>query len=359
MAYILKKHASALNIRVGKTAREHLLKNGLYARDVDIVPGAAGGPKGLGLQGLDQAIFGEFFPQAPQRRTLIGSSIGSWRFASICAWGAKQGTERLADLYTHLYFDKKMNRQQIGEICRNMLLELVGSQQQQLIQHPDYHLTVLSVQAQHVFKSDRQLALLASIAGIVGGNVLGRKHNRWFMQRVVSQPKHAQQIHIPQDDFITHYHHLTSQNVLDWLMASASIPMVMSAVQNIADAPQGSYRDGGLIDYHLDLPFQSQGIVLYPHFTDQIIPGWFDKMLKRTADPERHTRTVLISPSAAYLASLPLGRLPDRKDFSLKGLSHEQRIQLWQQSIAESQRLGDEFLELIEKQHWSSLMQDL
>ncbi len=33
---------------------------------VDIVPGAAGGPKGIGIQGLDQAIFGEFFAQAPK-----------------------------------------------------------------------------------------------------------------------------------------------------------------------------------------------------------------------------------------------------------------------------------------------------
>jgi hypothetical protein len=108
------------------------------------------------------------------------------------------------------------------------------------------------------------------------------------------------------------------------------------------------------------LPFESNGIVLYPRFTDRIIPGWFDKMFKsRTANPQNQARTLLISPSQAYLESLALGRLPDRKDFVMKGLDDQKRITLWKQSVAESQRLGDEFLELIEKQNWAEHIQDL
>lgn len=113
MVQILQKRAPALTIRAGHLARELILQQGLQPEQVDIVPGAAGGPKGIGIQGLDQAIFGEFFSRAPQRRTLVGSSIGSWRFASIAAHGAQQGTERLAELYTNLYFHKKMTRQDV------------------------------------------------------------------------------------------------------------------------------------------------------------------------------------------------------------------------------------------------------
>ncbi|MNT78987.1 hypothetical protein D3C72_2182820 [compost metagenome] len=80
---------------------------------------------------------------------------------------------------------------------------------------------------------------------------------------------------------------------------------------------------------------------------------------KRKANPENQARTLLLSPSQDYLQSLPLGRLPDRKDFTLKGLDQKQRIQMWNQSVAESQRLGDEFLELVEKQHFPQVMQDL
>ena len=359
MTQILHKRAPALSIRAGHLARQLIEQEGLHAQHVDIIPGAAGGPKGIGIQGLDQAIFGEFFAQAPKRRTVVGSSIGSWRFASILAWGAKQGTERLSDLYTNLYFHKKMSRQEVAEICQNMLFELIQGQQQQLIQHPDYHLTVISVKAQHIFQSDQALPLLASVAGIIGSNAIARKHNRLFMQRVISQPAQGQQFMV-KDDFVTHYQALNEKNVAPWLLASASIPGVMSAIRDIPDAPVGSYRDGGLIDYHLDLPYQSQGIVLYPHFTDSITPGWFDKMLKhRKANPENQARTLLLSPSAEYLSSLPLGRLPDRKDFTLKGLDQAQRIRLWKQSVAESQRLGDEFLEMVEKQNFPQFMQTL
>lgn len=359
MTQILQKRPSSLNVRAGRLARQLIEKEGLQANFVDIVPGAAGGPKGIGIQGLDQAIFGDFLAQAPQRRTLIGSSIGSWRFASIAAWGAKEGTKRLAELYTKLYFHKKMSRQEVGQICRDMLLDLVQGKEQQLVEHPDYHLTVISVKAQHIFQSDKSLPLLASVAGIIGSNAVARKHNRLFMQRVISQPEMGTQFKVD-DEFTTHYQALNQHNVTSWLMASASIPGVMAAIRDIPDAPKGSYRDGGLIDYHLDLPFQSQGIVLYPHFSDSITPGWFDKMLKkRKANPDNQARTLLLSPSIEYLQSLPLGRLPDRKDFTLKGLDQKQRIQMWNQSVAESQRMGDEFLEMVEKQNFPQLMQDL
>lgn len=360
MFQILQKSPPALDIRAGSTAARLIQQNGLYAEHVDVIPGAAGGPKGLGLQGLDRAIFTDFLPQSPRRRTLIGSSIGSWRFASILAWGAQEGTERLAELYTQLDFPVKAKRQEISQICAQMLTDLLADRADQLLQHPDYHLTVISAKARHLFQSDQNLALLTSIAGIVGSNAVARKHCQHFMQRVISQPAHEQQFRLTPDDFETHYQTLNHDNLQAWLMASASIPGVMNAVRHIPGAPAGSYRDGGLIDYHLDLDFHSQGIVLYPHFSTQIVPGWFDKMWKsRQANPNHHARTLLLSPSAVYLKQLPLGRLPDRKDFTQKGLTRQKRIQLWKQCIAESQRMGDEFLQLQHQQKFAEQLQAL
>lgn len=360
MSQILKKSAPAIELRVGHQARQLILKEGLHADHVDIIPGAAGGPKGIGIHGLDQAIFGQFLNSSSKQRTLIGSSIGSWRFASIAAWGAIQGTDKLADLYTHLEFHKKMTRKEVGDVCREMLHQLVHGKEQHIIQHPDYHLTVLAVKSEKLFQSDQTFSLLASVLGIVAANAIARPKMKTFMQRVIAQPTAQHHFSIVDDGFKTHYCPLTANNLEDWLMASASIPVAVPAVRDIADAPVGAYRDGGLIDYHIDLPFQSQGLVLYPHFTHSITPGWFDKMFKsRKANPENQARTVLISPSASYLASLPLGRLPDRKDFTLKGMDQKQRIQMWKTCVAESQRMGDEFLELVEKQNFETIMQDL
>lgn len=72
----------------------------------------------------------------------------------------------------------------------------------------------------------------------------------------------------------------TPENVLPVLLATASIPLVLNGVSAIPGAPAGLYRDGGLTDYHLANPLTGkEGIVLYPHFLPQVVPGWFDKSL--------------------------------------------------------------------------------
>ena len=360
MTQILQKRPTALTIQAGSLAKQLIQKEGLQAHHVDMIPGAAGGPKGIGLMGLDQAIFGDFLQREKQRRYLIGSSVGAWRFASLIAQGEKNGAEQLAELYINLPFHKSMKIAEIEKISRDMLHGILGDQSEKLVTHPDYHLAIIAAKAKHFFQSDQKLALYSSLLGIIGSNAISRNHLNKFMQRVISQPEHFPQFKIQDDAFTTHYVNFNTDNVADWLMASGSIPGVTPAVKNIADAPQGAYRDGGLIDYHIDLPFGSKGVVLYPHFSDSITPGWFDKMFKsRKANPENQARTLLLSPSAEYLKSLPLGRLPDRKDFILKGLSDSERKKLWRQSVAESQRMGDEFLELVEKQNFADVMVDL
>ena len=107
--------APALTLRAGTDAIAHLREYGLRAEDVDIVPGAAGGPKALGINGLDRAVFGDFLPRAPRRRTLIGASIGSWRFAAIAmGQDPAQGLARLAELYTRQRFPKGITAKEVS-----------------------------------------------------------------------------------------------------------------------------------------------------------------------------------------------------------------------------------------------------
>ena len=55
-------------------------------------------------------------------------------------------------------------------------------------------------------------------------------------------------------------------------MATASIPLVLEGVPDIPDAPAGTYWDGGIIDYHLHLPYpRAEGLVLYPHFQPTLV----------------------------------------------------------------------------------------
>ncbi|HET8850873.1 MAG TPA: patatin-like phospholipase family protein, partial [Marinobacter sp.] len=141
---------------------------------------------------------------------------------------------------------------------------------------------------------------------------------------------------------------LSRDNLLPALLASASIPLIMSGVRDLPGAPAGVYRDGGLLDYHLDLPYEQPGVILYPHFTDKVVPGWFDKSLPwRRGDATRLQDVLLVSPSPEYLAGLPNGKLPDRKDFEKYTGDDAGRERVWHRAVAESDRLGDEFMELV------------
>jgi hypothetical protein len=53
-------------------------------------------------------------------------------------------------------------------------------------------------------------------------------------------------------------------------------------------------------------------------------------------------------PSAEFVASLPYGKIPDRKDF--ESMPAEQRIKYWQTVISQSDRLGEALKEMYENQ---------
>jgi hypothetical protein len=103
----------SLTLKAGPRAFARIRENGLNAVDVGTLPGAAGG-QGAGNPGLDLALFGEWLPAAPER-SLIGASVGSWRFASACLPDAAEGIRRLGHLYTEQNFAKGVTMAQISQ----------------------------------------------------------------------------------------------------------------------------------------------------------------------------------------------------------------------------------------------------
>jgi len=67
------KPLDALVIRAGPRALERVRRDGLDPAMVEVIPGAAGGPKGLGIAHLDRMLFGEWLPSAPRVRHLVGA----------------------------------------------------------------------------------------------------------------------------------------------------------------------------------------------------------------------------------------------------------------------------------------------
>jgi hypothetical protein len=147
-------------------------------------------------------------------------------------------------------------------------------------------------------------------------------------------------------DLPTRFVRLTDENLRDALRASGSIPLVIDGV-TIPSAPGGLHWDGGVTDYHLDIDYgPGDGLVLYPHFYSHVVPGWFDKSLNwRRAGVTNFRRTLLLSPSAAFVRTLPNGRIPDRRDFAL--MPEPERIRVWETVRTASAALGDELGSLI------------
>jgi hypothetical protein len=337
----------ALTIKAGRRAMSRIREQGLKPADVGIIPGAAGGPKALGIQGLDLALFGEWLPRFERERSLIGASIGSWRFASACLPDPVEGLERLGRLYNEQSFAKGVTMAEVTQSCVKMLDDLLQGRDASVLSNPHYRLNIMIVKSHGLLALDHRGSLGLGLGSVIANNLIGRARLSRHFERLIMHDARLAPPLSTLTDFPSRSLHLNESNLRQALLASGSIPMVMQGVMDIPGVGPGTFRDGGLLDYHLDLPYSGSDIVLYPHFTDKIIPGWFDKTLPwRRGDLGRLQDVVLLAPSREYLATLPFGKLPDRSDFKRFVGKDKERQAYWRTAMENSRRLGDEFVEL-------------
>lgn len=353
MAAIIVRQGPALTLRAGAAARRQLLQHGLHARDISALPGAAGGPKALGLSGLDQAVFG-WLAQTPQVRELVGASIGGWRFACAMQADPAATLQRFAANYVAQDYSRQTTRQCIWQNWQALLHDTLGPHgQQAILQHPHYRLSLVLVRSRGLLRSEQRAPLLAGLGLAALCNTAGRRQLRHAFERLICHDARSALAFAPTDGLPTQRVPLAAANLEAALLGTTGVPGLFDGVA-IAGATPGVYRDGGLLDYHLDYPWQRQpGITLFLHYQPRIVPGWFDKLLPwRQAQAGHHDKTLLVTPSPAYLATLALGRLPDRGDPKRFAGQDAERRRLWADAVAASQRLGDEWLERLARQQW-------
>ena len=355
----------SLRVHAGPRAIAHLRQHGLLPEGIAAIAAAAGGPKGLIFKHLDQWLFGSWLPAAPRSRQLVGASIGAWRMAAACQPDPVAAFERLTDLYCEQRYGKNPSAAKVTAVAARILEQFVGGNETALLLHPHHRLQVLTTRGAGLLSAPRRNAhAMAGFATALAANLLSRRWLSHHMQRLVLvDPREpANWLRQPFDAFDTGFAPLRGHNLRAALLASGTLPLVMEPVRQIPDAPPGTYWDGGLIDYHLALPWSriDDGLVLYPHFSEHIVPGWFDKPLRwrrAASGRQKHwlDNLVLLSPSAEFLRALPLGKLPDRNDFHHYGTDHERRIRDWKQAIAQGQRLRDELEEFVRRPDMSQV----
>jgi len=331
---------STLRVLAGATAFEHVQQYGLRQQDIDLVVGASGGPKWFCLFGLDQYLFGEFFKDRTSALSLVGSSAGAWRFACVTQQNPAAATERFAKAYSSLCFPANASIDEITATSASVLDQVFPSDDAivQVLNNPVLQLNFIAAREVKVRKSERKAAQLRRLMLAAGANLLKPALLQNFIKRVVMQnhsnPTLLQRV--PHEAYP-----LTLDNFKASLLASGSIPLVMHPVKDPAGLPKGLYMDGGLLDYHLPLPYQQEGLILYPHFYPYLIPGWFDKSLPwRRAKAAQMDKMILLCPSSSWVKSLPYGKIPDRKDFDK--LTDTQRLEYWALVLERSKELAED-----------------
>jgi hypothetical protein len=363
----------ALRVYAGPRALARIRERGLSPSDVRVIPAAAGGPKGLMLLALDRFLFGEWLPQSQSTRPidLLGASIGAWRMAAACLNDPMTALDKLEHDYIHQQYDippgrKTPTPEAISEKFGQGIDATFGGRENEVLAHERFRLHIITSRGRHLMRRDTKLRASLGYGGAFFTNVLSRKSMGAWIERAVFSTN-AAPLPFAADDYRTRRYALTAKNFSQVVQASCSIPFVLRAVHDIAGAPRGAYWDGGITDYHLHLDYRKAcqsdvengdtnaiasseggGVVLYPHFQKNIVPGWLDKSLKW-----RHKSThflddvVVLAPNPEWVKTLPNGKLPDRNDFMHYGRDTAARVDVWQRVVAESQRVRDECAEML------------
>ena len=306
--------------------------------------GASGGPKWFVLSQLDRVIAREVLPHTQAPVHLVGSSIGAWRMACYARQEPLEAIAALEEAYVHQEYSAATSGADITAVARDWLSQMLGaSGPHEVLASPQFRLHVITARAKRLSARESLLPLLFGLAAAASSNALNRRWiGRHFERNLFSDPRTAAPFADIEDGIPTVTRELTAQNLVPAILASSAIPLLMPGVRDIPGAPPGIHRDGGIVDYHIDLPTSDDaGIALYPHFVDHLVPGWFDKrMARRRASPSNTRNTLLICPAPEFVARLPGGKIPDRSDF--KHYSDAERVRAWRQTIAACEALADE-----------------
>lgn len=339
----------ALELRVGKTAAKRLESEGWHADLIDGLIGASGGPKWLILGRMDRVLIADLLAGRTRPLDAVGSSIGSWRHAAMAQPDAVEAYDRFEKAYlAQSYRSAKPSVPEITQVALWLMNSLLGEQGgHSVATHPWLRSHIVTARGKGLNAQRPGKRLIAGMGIAALGNAVSRRTLPASFQRVVFAPEQASPLRPLLDGFDTQYVGLSEANVFHALMASGAIPYVFEGVYEIEGAGQGAFWDGGIIDYHFDLQrLPRDEVWLYPHFSNRTTVGWFDKFLPWRADQQVSVdQLIMICPTDEFIASLPFGKIPDRRDFG--NIPESVREPYWQTCVDESQRLADEFSELI------------
>ncbi len=368
-----------LEIYAGKNALNTIQQQGFKQELFTNFLGASGGPKWFTLFGLDKYLFGEFFSNPTHSLNLVGSSAGAFRAAALCQHKPVDAIKRLAYTYANTTYSNKPTAHEISTNAIDIVDDLFAEHgAKEVVENTRFKAHFLVAKCNGLTRYDNKVFQGAGLLSSLMLNKISRRFlNQQYQRYIFKQASSNVSIDDPYH-FNNTYQPLTEKNIKAAVLASGSIPLIMSGVKHINGAEQGTYRDGGIIDYHFDFSLHNrterltaqsdihqenkqpkanekinspntQRLTLYPHFSRIPKAGWFDKNSSRKVLNRSYNNTILLAPSAKFIQSLPFHKIPDRTDFT--EMDATTRIKYWLTVLEKTDQLAEAFHEFFTTQN--------
>jgi hypothetical protein len=338
-------------VKAGKLAYDLIRAGGFSLDRISTYFGPAGGPRWLVTSGFDLTLLREGLLGRRQPVWLVGASAGAWRFAAWLQPEAEKSYRALMEAYISATYGRKDTPTTILRSLTAIIDSYIDDDALSFaLTCKPYRLAILTSRAEYLTAVEQPWVqklgfILAFTANVIHPALVHR-----FAERTVFYYGAYPPDFCLRKGFRGRCFPLSEVNFKAAVIASGAIPIAVAGVRDIFGAPDGVYRDGGLIDYHINQDYRTRsgGLTLFFHHQERIIPGWMDKKLrKRRPSDEFLDSVVMVHPSESFVESLPDGRIPDRGDFETFIDDPATRIANWRRTVELAAPLGEEFLELI------------
>ncbi len=244
-----------MRFKAGPSAYKDVKTRGFAEERIGTIAGASGGAKWLVLSHLDRVITEKILPKLSGPVHLLGSSIGAWRFCCYAQAEPTKAIERFETGYLEQTYSENPDAAEISRTMREILEKMLGENgPRDIVQHPVFRTHIMTVRSRMLTASESRPMLAAGLLAAATANFVTRKSLGIFFRRsLFYDPRDLPPFYNASGfplDRIT----LNERNLIDAVLASGAVPLVLQGVRDIDGAPDGIYRDGGIIDYHLDLP---------------------------------------------------------------------------------------------------------
>jgi hypothetical protein len=339
----------SISIRAGSKAFDIIRDEGLDLSRVKVLAGASGSAKFLVLTGIDRMLV-SLFKDRTDPLYLIGTSIGAFRMAAFCQPDPLAAIATLEQAYIAQQYTTQPSPQEVTRQTRRILDAYIDDHEiDAMLHHPFMRICFLADKCKGLLKQELLFSQWTGLLLAAGVNLLSRNGLGYFLERGLFSGHGSCPPFAAMDQFPLNRYDLTPENFKSALLSSGSIPVAMEGVSDIDGAPV-VFRDGGILDYHLDIPFlpDSDNLVLYPHFYETITPGWFDKALHRRPSNKNMENVVLVAPSPLFVETLPFKKIPDRKDFMTFKRKDGERKDYWRTVVERNKQMGEDFFEAVQ-----------